>query len=130
MRQEESPVTTQLSPQPLDKFIESVASARYVFIYTTRQNYNDGHRFFNLDSGGFHLTNNAWCFFFNDKAVGSYPVTLVQQRAADHQGYPRQVRRRGTGTASPSRGPRWALGSTLRRVSAKPRTNGRRRSIP
>jgi hypothetical protein len=80
-------------------------AAPHLFIYTTRQNYDDGHSFFNLDSGvfkpipnppvlpgaplavsqtggsqvdykmGFYLTNNAWWFFFNDKAVGSYPVT-------------------------------------------------------
>lgn len=77
----------------------------HFFVYTTRQNYNDGHSFYNLDNNvfrpvanpyvlpgaplafsqydgsqveykmGFYLTGNAWWCYFDDHPIGSYPVS-------------------------------------------------------
>ena len=76
----------------------------HLFVYSTRQNYDVGHSFYNTDGGvyqpvpnpyvlpgaplmvsqtdgtqiaykmGFYLTGGAWVFYFNDHAVGSYPL--------------------------------------------------------
>lgn len=76
----------------------------HLFVYSTRQNYDDGHSFYNQDAGvykpvsnpyvlpgapltasqtdgtqiewkmGFYLTNGAWVFYFNDHPVGYYPL--------------------------------------------------------
>jgi len=76
----------------------------HLFVYSTRQNYDDGHSFYNQDGGvykpvanpyvlpgapltasqvdgtqiahrmGFYLTDSKWVFYFDDHAVGYYPL--------------------------------------------------------
>jgi hypothetical protein len=80
----------------------------HLFVYATRQNYDEGHSFFNGDGGvfkpvenpytvpgapllvsqtdgaqvaykmGFYRTSDAWCFYFDDHLIGRYPLVWFQ----------------------------------------------------
>jgi hypothetical protein len=80
----------------------------HLFVYATRQNYDTGHSFYNEDSGvfktvqnpytrpgapliasqtggtqvahkmGFYRTSDAWWFYFDDHAIGCYPLAWFQ----------------------------------------------------
>jgi hypothetical protein len=86
----------------------------HLFVYTTRQNYDDDHSFYNLDGGayepvpnpyvlpgaplmvsqtdgtqiaykmGFYLTGGAWWFYFDDHPVGSYPLAWFRNGPLAH----------------------------------------------
>ncbi|MFD8799996.1 neprosin family prolyl endopeptidase [Streptomyces atroolivaceus] len=81
------------------------SAAPHLFVFATRQNYDDGHCAYNEDGGvfrratnpyvipgtpllvsqeggsqveykmGFYLTNNAWWFYFDDHPIGCFPVS-------------------------------------------------------
>jgi hypothetical protein len=83
-------------------------------VYTTRQNYDDGHSYYNQDGGvykpvpnpyvlpgaplmvsqtdgtqiaykmGFYLTDGAWWFYFDDHPVGSYPLAWFRNGPLAH----------------------------------------------